>query len=216
MKAGSHSEPLPESWPALAFRGIFGLCLLIQLPLIWIKTDGTADGPYASRLMGLLIFLPLGIPLLFWKIKFPGWLQMGVAAGAAGGIAMIVGDNLDQASNGHTVSCCMVPNPSALAGMEAMLNWSNGLMLLACIISCILLCPRSQGRLYQPSVWLKHLGCSGGMWLGMILGGRLLLCVLGETFGKVAGTHIAMVVGMMAGAAISHMLFWRRRRPKTA
>jgi hypothetical protein len=145
--------------------------------------------------------------LLFGKMNFPGWLQMGVAAGAVGGLAMSVGDNLDCKGNENAMSCCLVPK----AGMGALLNWSNGLMVPACVVSCILLHLGDRGSLGKPIVWLKHLCCSGGMWLGMILGGHWLICMFGDAFGKMAGMHIAMVVGMTAGAAVSHRLFWRSR-----
>ena len=132
---------------------------------------------------------------------------MGVAAGAAGGLAMIVGGHLDHAGNENAMSCCLVPD----AGMAALLNWSNGLMVPTCAVSCILLHPGDRGSLGKPIVWLKHLCCSGWMWLGMILGGHLLIGLFRETFGKMVGMHIAMVIGMTAGAAISQMLFWRSR-----
>jgi hypothetical protein len=203
MKAWRHFGEPPERWNTTVLRGISGLALLAQLPLVWAKIDGS----YESRLISLLVFLPLGVPLLFGQINFPGWLQMGVAAGAVGGLAMIVGDHLDHAGNENAMSCCLVPD----AGMAALLNWSNGLMVPTCAVSCILLHPGDRGSLGKPIVWLKHLCCSGGMWLGMILGGHLLICLFRETFGKMVGMHIAMVIGMTAGAAISQMLFWRSR-----
>ena len=201
MKALAHSGQSPEIWNTMVIRRISGIALLVQLPLVWAKIDGS----YENRLIGLLVFLPLGIPLLFGKFNFSGWLQMGVAAGAVGGLAMIVGNHLDHAGNENAMSCCLVPN----AGMGALINWSNGLMAPACVVSCILLRLGDRGSLYKPIVWLKHLCCSCGMWLGMILGGHLLICVFRDAFGKMAGMHIAMVIGMTAGAAISHMLFWR-------
>lgn len=205
MKAGVRPDPLPANWQALALRGISALGLLIQLPLIWAKIGGSPE----NKVAGLLVFLPLGVPLLWWKIKFPGWLQMAVAAGTAGGMGMIMGDKLDHAGNETLRSCCQMPGTNAHTWVGAILNWSNGLMLVACVISCVLLCPVYEGRSGKPIVWLKHLGCFGGMWLGMIGGGPLLIRVLAAPFGRMAGMDIAMIIGMMAGAALSHRLFWR-------
>ena len=183
------------------------MCLLVQLPLIWTKMEGAE----VIRLIGLLIFLPLGIPLLLRKIRFPGWLQMGVAAGTVGSLAMLLGAKLHQSGNGQMLDCCAIPSPPASVGTEAWLNWSSGLMLLACLGSCLLLCPIDQSGWRQPTVWLKHLGCSGGMWLGMIFGGHLLSGVYGDAFGRASGMHLAMVIGMIVGAAASHWLFWQSR-----
>jgi hypothetical protein len=58
---------------------------------------------------------------------------------------------------------------------------------------------------------MKHLGCMGGMWLGMSLGGRWLVPGFAECFGRASGMHLAMVTGMVVGAGFGHWLFWRHQ-----
>lgn len=142
-------------------------------------------------------------------------LEMLLVSGSLGGLGMFVGSMLDAGAvvprSGVVPPCHAAVAPQALLAMPWLgfdlvsnMNWMNGLMLVACVGGCMLLCPRRVPC--QPRDYLARCATQGilsvGMLLGMSLGGRLGSAPLGRTFGASGGMHLAMLGGMLLGTAL--------------
>lgn len=150
--------------------------------------------------------------------------RMAVVVAALGGLGMLAGSWLDAASmtspsaagNGNsapatsttlsTASCHASSASGTGAGvshsheLDAMLfSWMFLLMLVACVAGCTWLCADCwQSRRAK---LLEHMGCHVGMVFGMMLGGdRALALPSGQS--DVVSMHVAMVLGMSAGAVV--------------
>ena len=118
------------------------------------------------------------------------------ATGALGGLGMLAGALLDARSSGL---------PACHAGAGGLASWMTAGMLAGCVPACLWLSPdcRSTAR------WSHHAGCLVGMVAGMLFGGRWLAPVLGAMVTAPAIHHIAMVLGMMLGAAVGSQAMHR-------
>lgn len=138
---------------------------------------------------------------------------MLLVTGSLGGLGMLSGSALDATL--ATPGASTMPSCHAAMGSHAALatrglavdlvpalNWMNGLMLLACVGGCTLLCP-PRGNCPSDTLgrFKTHMILSVGMLLGMPLGGQLGGSLLGRLFGEEAGAHLAMLAGMVFGVA---------------
>ena len=195
----------------LASAAAFGMAAQI---LLLVNSAG-APGKWAACALALLGGVMICLSARLSRTQPRPLLEMLLVTGSLGGLGMLVGSMLDASVAtpriGVMPSCHVAAAPQALLAMPRLgfdlvpsLNWMNGLMLLACVGGCLLLCPRRVPC--QASDCLGLCTTQGilsvGMLLGMSLGGRLGSSLLGRAFGEAGGMHLAMLGGMLLGAAI--------------
>lgn len=153
-----------------------------------------STGPGAATIVVLLVFA--GAVVLARRIERRPLLGILLVTGCVGGLGMLVGGTIDArlATSDVRPLCHAESGPSF-----ALVSWMNGLMLLACVPACALLCPPCRGV----RRWVIHVACTVGMLFGMVVGGSALGPALAHGLGARAGMHLAMVLGMVAGVAFA-------------
>lgn len=159
----------------------------------WLLAAG--GGSLGWRVLATLGCVGLLVaPLVVRSVELQGGRAMALVAGSLGGLGMLCGTLLDQLGPGAVPPC-----HAALArAFWPQLNWMNGLMFATCVPGCIWLCPlcgRLRGRV------LVHAVSALGMFLGMVLGARVLAALAGGArWARYSGCmHLAMLAGMMLG-----------------
>jgi hypothetical protein len=173
-----------------------------------------APARWAACALALLGAVLIGLSARLSRAQPRPLLEMLLVTGGLGGLGMLVGSMLDASGatpgTGVMPPCHVAAAPHAVLAMPWLgfdlvpsLSWMNGLMLLACVGGCLLLCPRQVPC--RPSDYLGLCTTQGilsiGMLLGMSFGGRLGSSPLARAFGDAGGMHLAMLGGMLLGAA---------------
>lgn len=146
-------------------------------------------------------FVLLALPVAALRLLPKRSSLMLLGSGAFGGLGMIVGSMIDRS--------LALPLPACHAGVEmvdvGIFNWMTGLMFLACISGCWWCCPRCGS--FRRDL-LGHSFGAIGMYLGMLAGGRLLADRWGTMLGVAEGMHLAMLVGMLVGVAVTEIFYF--------
>jgi hypothetical protein len=168
----------------------------------WIAGAATAQlivlgavSPTGAMRNVIACALALGVPLAASRIlarSSRAWHAMSIV-GALGGLGMLIGSQIDARSS--SLPACHA---------SGLVSWMTGAMLVGCVPACAWLLPACGGARSQRGQLLGHLACFVGMMLGMQLGERWLTPLLDAMVTPPATHHIAMVLGMMLGAAGGH------------
>jgi hypothetical protein len=165
--------------------------------LPWILAAATAQlvvlgaaSPIAAGENVALCALVLAVPIAASHLAARSWRWWHAMAivGALGGLGMVIGAQLDARSSDL---------PACHTGGGGLVTWMTGAMLVGCVPGCLWLVPSCRAT----RTWLGHAACFAGMMLGMQLAARWLTPVLDAMVTPPATHHIAMVLGMMFGAA---------------
>ena len=208
-------QEMPKTVHRRSARLLSAAAFGIAAQTLLLVSSAGAPAKWAACALALLggVIICLGARLS--RTQPQPLLEMLLVTGSLGGLGMLVGSTLDASVAtpriGVMPSCHVAAAPHALLAMPWLgfdlvpsLNWMNGLMLLACVGGCLLLCPRRVPC--QPSGYLGLCTTQGilsiGMLLGMSFGGRLGSSPLGRAFGEAGGMHLAMLGGMLLGAAV--------------
>lgn len=173
MRGDAHRTALP--WIAGAAAA--------QLALV--AASSPAGGARGVAVCALVLALPLAAALA--GVRGARWWHLMAVVGAIGGLGMIAGAMIDARAAG--VPVCHTGDGIA--------TWANALMLATCVPACVWLSPDCRAR----RSWRGHAACTVGMLAGMAIGGRWLAPAVGAMVTGPATHHIAMVIGMMLGAA---------------
>jgi hypothetical protein len=155
-----------------------------QLILIGVASPAGA----ARNIAGCALALALPLAASHVVVRWWRWLHVMTIVGAIGGLGMLAGALID--AHGSALPPCHVHG-------GALVTWMNGAMLAGCIPACVWLSPDCR----SVRSWLGHAGCFVGMMVGMYLGGRWLTPIMDAMVTTPATHHIAMLLGMMLGAA---------------
>ncbi len=180
--------PGSSRWLLLAMTG--GAAL--QVAILLQRGAALPEALWLSALLALTM-------IAAWHFRSV-WLRVVGVTGAIGGAGMLVGLVLDVRGGALQPSC----HALTLAEPLNVVSWMNGLMWLTCVPACVWSC-RSCGR--QGGGVVRHGLCAAMMFGGMVLGGRWLTPLLGDKLSWLGANHVAMLLGMMAGAAIAHLPF---------
>lgn len=160
-----------------------------QLIVLGVVSPAGAVQDVAACALALAVPLAASHALRSWR----SWHTMAIV-GALGGLGMLIGAVLDARSSNV---------PACHAGAAGLFSWMTGAMIVGCVPACVWLAPACRAR----RSWPGHAACFVGMMLGMVLGGRWLPPILDAMVTPPATHHLAMLLGMMLGAAGGHRAF---------